>query len=303
MYQNTESTKNWNENPHSNERKELNADSGHCEEETAARNKAVQKTMLIPLWGRAQASRLYPEILADQDAVNIIETLDLDFSPIASSFDGFGAMSHLVRTRSMDDATRSYCSQHPGAAVVNIGCGLDTNFGRLDNGQMRWFDLDLPDSIAFRSSVIPRLPRAQNLAFSMFDTEWFQKIGFQRDQGAFFIAAGVFYFFKEESIRELLVKMAEAFPGGELVFDANSSIALEHANQMMKQTGNKNAAMYFSVDDPGIFEGWSPKIRVKSAKSRFLTTPRLPQMPDEMKARMDYCDENMLIKQIHLEFL
>ena len=38
--------------------------------------------------------------------------------------------------------------------------------------------------------------------------------------GAVFFAAGVFYYFLKEQVRTLVQKMADAFPGGVLVFDA-----------------------------------------------------------------------------------
>jgi O-methyltransferase involved in polyketide biosynthesis len=31
-----------------------------------------------------------------------------------------------------------------------MGCGLDNRFERVDNGKIRWFDVDLPGSIAVR---------------------------------------------------------------------------------------------------------------------------------------------------------
>lgn len=266
-------------------------------------NQAVQKTMLIPLWGRAQASRLYPQILVDQQAIDIVAAMDYDFTYIASSFDGFGAMSHLVRANAMDNAIRAYSAEHPRALVVNIGCGLDTNFSRTDNGTLRWYDLDLPGALAFRNSILAPLSRTHQLACSVFDTAWFDQVDFRGEDGAVFTASGVLYFFEEEAIRALFIRMAEAFPGGELVFDANSSTALERSKQMMRHTGNAGAEMFFAVDDPGLFEHWSPKIRLLKAAPRFCDTPRLAQMDESMKANMDACDAQNMIIQVHLQFL
>lgn len=264
---------------------------------------AIQNTMLISLYNRAQATRLYPEILADRQAMEIVEALEYDFSAISGSFNEFAAMSHLVRAKGMDDAVLTYMQEHPKAAVVNIGAGLDTGFLRVDNGLLRWFDLDLPDALAFRNTVIPKPKRVNQIARSVFDTTWFQDISFSAEDGVIFLAAGVFYFFHEEEIRELLIQMAEVFPGGELVFDVNSSAALAISNAMMQHSGNTGAMMYFSVDDPWLFETWSPKIKLKYAGSRFKEIPRLPQMPEEMVVNMKQCDEGNRILQIHLSFI
>lgn len=267
------------------------------------KDNAIERTMLIPLWSRAEASRLYPEILVDRQAMDIVSRLDDDFSSIAAAFHAFGAMSHLVRAKGMDDAIRAYTAAHPRAAVVNIGAGLDTGFARVDNGTLRWFDLDLPQALAFRNSVIPARPRAAQLPCSVFDAAWFDAIHFDPAEGAIFTAAGVFYFFEEADIRALFSRMAEAFPGGALVFDANSSEALARSNAMMRQSGNAGAPMHFAVDDPSVFEAWSSHIRVTHAASRFQSTPRLPQMPPEMLESMQACDEKNWILEIHLAFV
>ena len=38
--------------------------------------------------------------------------------------------------------------------IVHIGCGFDSRFERVDNGQVEWYDLDLPDVIKLRRKLI-----------------------------------------------------------------------------------------------------------------------------------------------------
>ena len=56
--------------------------------------------------GRARASDLYPEILVDEQAIEIVKTRTTDFTSIADGFRAFGGMSYLVRARAMDDAIK-----------------------------------------------------------------------------------------------------------------------------------------------------------------------------------------------------
>ena len=80
--------------------------------------------------------------------------------------------------------------------------------------------------------------------------------------GAVFFAAGVFYYFLKEQVRTLVQKMADAFPGGVLVFDA----ANEKAVRLMLKTWIKNAKIrdvsaYFAVSDAKReLSAWSPEI-------------------------------------------
>lgn len=57
-------------------------------------------------------------------------------------------------TREIDRYARDFLSRHPEAAVVHIGCGLDSRFERVDNGKVEWYDLDLPDVIELRRKFI-----------------------------------------------------------------------------------------------------------------------------------------------------
>ncbi len=59
-------------------------------------------------------------------------------------------ISISVRTEILDKATKEFMNKFPYAIIVNIGCGLDTRFSRIDNGKIRWYDLDLPESIHLR---------------------------------------------------------------------------------------------------------------------------------------------------------
>jgi len=168
----------------------------------------VQSTMLLPLWGRAVASERNPEILYDQQAIEIIESCDYDFSSIAKTFGEFGGICYIVRARKIEDAIRAFIQNHPRATVVNIGAGLDTSFSRVDNGTIQWYNLDLPDAIAFRQNFLPDSERNVSIAKSLFDTTWFDDVRFTRQDGIFFVSGGVFYYFKEQQLREIFKAMA-----------------------------------------------------------------------------------------------
>lgn len=81
-----------------------------------------------------------------------------------------------------------------------------------------------------------------------------------------FFAAGVFYYFLKEQVKALVQAMAEAFPGGVLVFDA----ANEKAVKLMLRTWIRDAKIkdvgaYFAVSDATRELGpWDSRLRVSS---------------------------------------
>ena len=100
--------------------------------------KGVSKTLLIPLWARAIETKHPNPIIKDEKAVEIMENIEYDFS----QFDErkMPQVSIAIRTELLDNATKVFIENHPQAVIINIGCGLDTRFSRLDNGKIHWYE-------------------------------------------------------------------------------------------------------------------------------------------------------------------
>jgi O-methyltransferase involved in polyketide biosynthesis len=57
----------------------------------------VQSTMLLPLYGRAKGSRMFPDILNDDEAIRIVEGMDYDFAQIDKSYaTEYGSLACLI---------------------------------------------------------------------------------------------------------------------------------------------------------------------------------------------------------------
>ena len=120
------------------------------------------------------------------------------------------------------------------------------------------------EGYAVRNALLPTGDREENIGCDLNDTAWFSRI--DASGGAVFFAAGVFYYFLTEQVRTLVCAMAEAFPGGKLVFDAAGISAVK----LMRKTWIKNAKIqdvgaYFAVADAKReLSPWSPRLRVSS---------------------------------------
>jgi len=224
----------------------------------------VQETMLGPLWARATYSLRYPNLLKDQDAVRILPQINYDFSKMPKILGEWRSIGLLIRARTFDDALRTYLVDHPSATVVNVGAGLDTTFSRVDNGRLRWYDIDLPDAVAFRKQFIPETARSSCIAKSAFDISWLKEIDYRPELGIFIIAGGLVYYFPESEVRGLLTSFTERFPGGEMVFDVVSHLAARIANRRAEKHSESSVRFHFPVGNPSkVFGAWSPKLHVK----------------------------------------
>ena len=230
----------------------------------------IQETLVIPLYARALCTRRFPHLFADPLSVELLEQMDYDFSTLEQVSGGlmqtFGAMEAAMRQNDLAWEVKDYLRDHPRAAVVNLGCGLDQTGRSCDNGQCRIYNIDLPDVMAVREALLPAGEREKNLAADLNDLSWFDAIDTPAEDGAVFFAAGVFYYFRTEQVRALCAAMAERFPGGRLVFDAAGQTAVKlMLKTWVRQAGIRDVGAYFSVQDAEKeLPAWSDRISVSS---------------------------------------
>lgn len=160
----------------------------------------------------------------------------------------FGSLEVAMRQNDLAFEVRDYLRNHPNAAVVNLGCGLDSTGRSCDNGSCKIYNLDFPDVIAVRNELLPAGDREENIPCDLNNTEWFSKI--DASGGAVFFASGVFYYFLTEQVKALVQGMADAFSGGVLVFDAANRTAVKMiAKTWLKSAKIKDVGAYFAVSD------------------------------------------------------
>ena len=228
----------------------------------------VQETLVIPLYARKMCSELFGDLYCDETAARLIDKIDYDFSAAEKKSGGimqrFGFLEVAARQNDIAIEVRDYLNTHPNAAVVNLGCGLDNTGRYCDNGNCRIYNLDFPDVIAARNELLPAGEREKNVACNLNDTKWFKEI--DASGGAVFFASGVFYYFFTEQIKALVRAMAEAFPGGRLVFDAAGKTAVKLiAKTWIKAAKIKDVEAFFSVSDAKKeLSLWNDNIRVSS---------------------------------------
>jgi O-methyltransferase involved in polyketide biosynthesis len=177
----------------------------------------IAETLLIPLHARAVETRRPDPMLRDEKALAMMEQIDYDFGRFKLASHDQATM--MMRLREFDRFVRDFLDRHPAGSVVHIGCGLDTRFGRVDNGQVRWYELDLPEVIALRRQLIPESERCRYLACSVLDKSWLDAADTKPGSPVLFVAEAVFPYFEEVQVKSLFLTLMERLPGSELVCD------------------------------------------------------------------------------------
>ena len=230
----------------------------------------VQETLVIPLFGRLVCSERYPDLFRDPEAKRICDSLDYDFAEKRKKMESaaglFGALEVAQRQYDLRCEAEAYLKDHPKAAVVNLGCGLDDTVGACDNGVRLGYNLDFPDVIRIRDEILPAGEREENIGCDLNDFSWMDRI--DASEGAVFFAAGVFYYFKTEDVKRLFREMAGRFPGAVLAFDScNARGAKMMRSTWLKEAGITDVSAFFSLEDEKDLVEWSDRFRSVSAKS------------------------------------
>ncbi len=223
---------------------------------------SVQETLLLPLWGRAIETQKKNPLLIDKIAVSIINKLPYDFTQISKNISKIVQASWIARSIFFDKEITTFINQYSEATIVNIGCGLDTTFDRVDNGKIQWIDLDLPDTIELRKKYISESDRRRFLSKSVFDSSWYDKI--EKKNHIMLLIAGVLCYFSESDIKRLFIDFHNFLTGVEIVFDYFSTIGMKVANKKVIEDGgmDKSAYLRWGINNIMELEKWDYNIEV-----------------------------------------
>jgi len=229
----------------------------------------VSKTLLLPLWGRAVETQKSNPLLVDKMAVEIIDNINYDFSTISKNIIDITQLAWIGRSLVTDKIIKKFLELHPNAAIVNIGCGLDTTFERVDNGKLYWYDLDLPEVIKLRRNFIKESERKKFIESSFLDYSWFEYL--KDNMNVLFIACGVFYYFEEEQVKDFFIKIAGSFPGSELLFDVASPFGIKISNKKVIQSSgmDEKSFLKWGIKDPKQIYQWDKRIKLINKYSFF----------------------------------
>jgi len=194
----------------------------------------IAATSFVTLYCHALESLSDDPILSDPKSVGIMNELNKTLSPpdhmldrilVAGTLDRRLVVHIAIRAKKYDDYARNFLQKFPDGVVVNIGCGLDSRFLRIDNGRVVLYDLDLPEIIAIKKTFFQETDRYHLIASSVLDFDWMTTV--LRHKGPFlFMAEGVFMYLDGKDVRSLVLKIQETFPGSELACEVVNSLWL-----------------------------------------------------------------------------
>jgi len=244
----------------------------------------IAATSFITLYCHALETLSVDPILSDSKSVEITTELNKTLSHSEHTLERILAAGTLdkrlvvhiaIRAKKYDNYARDFLKRFQDGVIVNIGCGLDSRFLRIDNGQVIFYDLDLPDIITIKKDFFKETDRYHLIASSVLDFDWMSPV--LRHKGPFlFMAEGVFMYLDGKDVRSLVLDLQETFQGSELVCEVVNSLWLRPMlikildYKMQRQVHLGKEAMFRSgINDGREMEQWHSGIQFLDEWSYF----------------------------------
>lgn len=211
--------------------------------------KGVENTLYIPLVARIYASEKFPYFFHDEKALSLKH--HIPENDISKNSNEYSYMASVCRQKTIDGKIMDFLGKNIHSNIVFLGSGLETAYHRLNHADANFYEVDLPDVINIRKELLGNAENEELISGDMFGLDWINEIDVNLP--SMIVASGVFQYFDESKIIEMIDKMRLMIPKGELVFDATNSKGLKLANKYVRKTGNLDAQMHFSIDNPTEF--------------------------------------------------
>ena len=191
--------------------------------QTKVRLSPEQETMLITLYARAQADN---PLFYDPISRQVLDQIDYDFSSLHVPYKTVVLVCQ--RAKKLDAIVREFLEEQPDSVVLQLGAGLDSRFQRVDNGQVCWYDLDMPPVIELRRQFFEENDRYRMISSSVTNLAWMDNVN-AGERPVLVVAEGLLMYLGESDVRKLLLRLQERFPACRLAADVFSRMTARSA--------------------------------------------------------------------------
>ena len=237
----------------------------------------VEETGLLTLYCKAVETLSDKPIMEDPKAVEMVQQIDPllegTTNPLLKRLLNRKIDQRLIvhialRAQKYDRYAQDFISAYPTGVIVNIGCGLDTRFFRIDNSKLNFIDIDLPQIIATKRKLLKETKRYQMFGGSVLDFNWMDQISKFHDQPVMFQAEGLFMYLPIDKVKRLVLALQSHFPGSELVCEVVNRQWVQGIYKKMAAAKMKNrldigegAEFLSGLSDPAEMEKWHKGIQ------------------------------------------
>ncbi len=210
---------------------------------------SVNKTLYIPLYGKAYVSRK-GLFLQDKKAEEIWEKEGFPLKGKAKS--KWLAYYMGIRSAVFDRWLKEQLAAHPDAAVLHLGCGMDSRVLRVSAEQHSWYDVDFPEVICERKRYFSERENYRMLSGDVRSSGWLTEIPEKKQ--VIVVMEGISMYLSLEELKGLLAALREHFEHVTVLMDCYSELAAK-LSKYKNPINEVGVTKVYGLDEPKHWEG------------------------------------------------
>lgn len=210
---------------------------------------SVNKTLYIPLYGKAYVSRL-GILLQDPKAEQIWAAEGFPLKGKAKS--KWLAYNMGMRSAVFDRWLREQMAALPGALILHVGCGMDSRCLRIGTQGRRWFDVDFPEVIAERKRYFSETAHYRMIGSDIRKPGWLEELPVGIP--AIIVMEGVSMYLPLEELNDVLKAWQRHFSEVRLLMDTYTTFAAK-ATRYQNPINQVGVTQVYGFDDPNAVTG------------------------------------------------
>ena len=129
------------------------------------------------------------------------------------------AKAGVRRLMAFDNLANRFIADNPNCTVINLACGFDTRFWRIENKKCKYIEIDLPEVIKLKKEILKDHPGYEVMGSSVLEPSWIDNVTIHGNTDFLLIAEGLFMWFPEREAIRLFKEIGEKFYRSQLVVD------------------------------------------------------------------------------------
>lgn len=177
------------------------------------------------------------------------------------------AKALVRRAMVFDAAVNRFIAAHPYSTVINLACGFDTRFWRIDHQACTYLELDLPGVVQLKREILKDQLGYELLAGSVLNTTWIDQVTACGSADFLLLAEGLWMWFPPAEAIRLFREIGEKFYRSQLVLDV---VDEKYTRGLWKQFFRLHARIDWGLDvvwasgikDPREIEAYGEGLKV-----------------------------------------
>jgi len=124
-----------------------------------------------------------------------------------------------IRARKYDSIINDFISKNSSSIVVNLGCGFDTRYWRIDNKKCEYIELDLPEIVEMKKDILKDHLSYELIGCSVLDSSWIDRVTSKVNRNFLLIAEGLFMYLPKVDVINLFKTFSERFYHSQIVLE------------------------------------------------------------------------------------